>query len=140
MPKAGLEDRARLVRREHAVLAEHVAPFGQRRARSRDHLVDDERDVARAGPILDRHLVRAHERRRDQVDGLAGEPAIAREACAAPPRVEAVAALGLPPSSCQTASISASRLRAAVDQIVFAGRPRRGDGLDDAAARAAMSA
>ena len=40
--RAGLEDLARFVRREHAGLAEHVAPLGEPLARDRrNHLVDD---------------------------------------------------------------------------------------------------
>ena len=61
-----LQDRAALLRREDAGLAEHVAPLGEPLARDGgDHLVDDEVDVVAAAiAVLDRHLVRGRPRHR----------------------------------------------------------------------------
>ena len=66
-----LENPLRLVRREHARLAEDVAPFREPLARDGgNHLAHQQVDVVAAAPaVLGRDLVSAHERGR-QLDGV----------------------------------------------------------------------
>ena len=60
----GAEDRSRFIGCENAGFAEHITPLGKLLVPDRgQHLLDDERDVLRAPvPVLDRDLVRTHER------------------------------------------------------------------------------
>ena len=130
-----LQDRAALLRREDAGLAEHVAPLGEPLARDGgDHLVDDEVDVVAAAiAVLDRHLVRAHEGRRDLDRMRRGELPHDAQHLQLALDVERVAALRL------------ARGRAASQHLVEPApgrdgellvrrRARRADAADDAAA------
>ena len=89
--RAGPQMSRRFFRREHALLAEHVAPFREAFAGDgRDHHVDDQVDVlARRSRILHRVFVRAHERRRE-LDRLR-RPPVAESRAASSARTRAPA-------------------------------------------------
>ena len=134
---AGLEDVARFVGREHALLAEHVAPLGEPLVGDRrDHLVDDLAARSRAG--RPRNSTGTSCAPMNVAVSSIGWPAatvlIARSIFCSDVEVEAVAALRLGGGRAEATASPPAACARAVDQVVLAGHARRVDGLDDAAA------
>ena len=134
-----LEDLARLVGREHAGLAEDVAPFGELPGGDRrNHLVDDEVDVRPPMiAVLDRDFVRAHERRRRCRSACAAVE-IAQDLAASSARLRSSARSRSSPrtSSCRSAASRRGDGACRAASSAVCRRPRRADGADDAAAAA----
>ena len=121
----------RLLRREDAGLAEHVAPLGQPLGGDRrDHLVDEQVDV-RAPPVavLERNLVRAHEGRRELDRVLARQRRRRRAASSAPTRSSARIRSSPRRSSCRSgasrrggARVSAASSASLASRVAATGR------------------
>ena len=135
----GLEDPPRLVRAEHAVLAEDVAEPGPAVGGDPGQLlVDDRADVGlgAVGPAaeLGRDRVRAEVGRHDLDRPLAAEPVGGLDQPDLGLEVEAVAGLGLDRRDA-VAEHLVEPAASVGEQVVDAGGPRRGDRREDAAAR-----
>jgi hypothetical protein len=123
------------VGREDSGFAEHVAPHGQPLGRDRrDHPVDDEPHVFLAPPaIVERNLVRPHERGHE-IDGLLGcQPANRPQHLQLRVDIEPVAAFDLGGGRAARQHLRQADPRGR-DQIFFGRGPRRPDGRHDPAA------
>ena len=131
---ARLENLLRFVGREDACFAEDVTPLGKAVARrGRDHLAHELVDVeAAVRAVLDRDLVRAHERR-DQLDLVLGvQPADGAQHFQLGIGLEAVPALGLARRRAAAQHLVEAR-PGGRHQFVLGGLARGADGGEDAA-------
>ena len=133
--RAGVENARGFLRREDAGLTEHVAPLGESLGRDRrDHAVDDQRDVVLSpGTVLDRHLVRAEERR-DDVDRLRrADPPDGPQQLQLGLEIQSVAALDLAGRRSAREHLVEAQARV-LDELILAGLTRGEHRRHDAAA------